>query len=265
MPNNFRDHVDVWLKLSESETDYAVMFVKCWIPFNAWYCNNYGSTKDKTCLDQVKTDSNVFKAKLNSLLQGSNNESMRFQAHVAQLHEYLDENPIPDASENRITFKSIQFRDNPLRITTPRKNLRNLEYFSEYLTTGAVRCVIDDPRNTNPPLFNYSHSKWSLSHFEVDSDLLNLSDERKNLITQCFMEIDPRKKENMIRTKRGNSIKLGEFYFTNQIDLVSMAIIQILYLLRCKLFHGELQPNGNNLKAYEPAYHIMRILNKSLK
>ena len=54
-------------------------------------------------------------------------------------------------------------------------------------------------------------------------------------------------------------------YFTDNLEDVSKSIIQILYELRCKLFHGEIEPSDTNLGVFEQAFYIQRVLIKALR
>jgi hypothetical protein len=268
MPNNFTGHIDKWLLLSESETDFAILFVRAWIPFNAWYCNNYGSTKDRTCIDQIKIDGNQFRARLVALLTGTNADSKRFRTFLGQLHELLEAHPIPDADPaKRISFINIYYRTNPKTVTNPTIKRRNLEYKVEKLSNDSIVAIVVNTTSV-PPItkYTYSHIKYDYQHFSADilaTNLLNA--DQKEILKNCFLEIDPKRKENLIVNGNRHYLEAGGVYFINNSDLLSQAIIDVLYSLRCKLFHGELQPSRDNLSIYEPAYYILRILSKSLK
>jgi len=266
MANNFVGHVDKWLLLSESETDFAILFVRAWIPFNAWYCNNYQNTNDRHCIDLIKTDQNQFRAKLVALLGGNYPEALLFKGHLANLHNLLEQNPIPEIGDNRITFKSLWFRNNPVTVTNPLVRRRSLEYKVEKLSSGQVVAIIVNTR-TNPPLtlYNYTHTRYDIAHFETDIIANIPTLEKREAIFDCFKALNPKKKENLLAAQKKNSIEIGNTYFINDAGLLSQAIIELLYSLRCKLFHGELQPSLNNLTIYEPCYYILRILLKSLK
>src|SRR5690349_23841087 len=143
MSNNFTGHIDKWLLLSETETDFATLFVRAWIPFNAWYCNSYGSTKDRECIDKIKTDGNQFRARLIALLTDTNVEAKRFRGFLGQLHELLEAFPIPNAHPSkRISFTSIYFRVNPKTVTNPPKKKRNLEYKVEKLSNQSIVAIV---------------------------------------------------------------------------------------------------------------------------
>ena len=40
---------------------------------------------------------------------------------------------------------------------------------------------------------------------------------------------------------------------------------EILYELRCKLFHGEIEPSDTNSGVFEQAFYIQRVLIKALR
>ncbi len=262
MANNFVGHVDKWLLLS----DFAILFVRAWIPFNAWYCNHYQNTKDRYCLDKIKSDNNQFRAKLIAVLNGNYPEALIFKSHLNQLYSLLEQHPIPDATlDKRVTFQNLWFRDNPITVSTPITK-RGLEYKAEYLTNKSVKVLIVNTRVTpNSTIYTYTNPSYDITHFQADI-IANVSvDEQRTQILDCFTQINPRKKESLLAVTKRGSLMIGDTAFLNDADLLSRAIIELLYNLRCKLFHGELQPSQNNLTIYEPCYHILRILLKSLK
>jgi hypothetical protein len=253
--------------MSNNFTGFATLFVRAWIPFNAWYCNSYGSTKDRECIDRIKTDGNQFRARLMALLTDTSVEAKRFRSFLGQLHELLEAFPIPDAHPNkRITFTNIYFRVNPKTVTNPPRKKRNLEYKVEKLSNNSIVAIVVNT-NTTPPAtkYNYTYIKYDHNHFSDDVDNSALNSQQRELLNDCFLEINPKRKENLISSGPKNSIEAGGVYFVRNSDLVSQAVIDVLYHLRCKLFHGELQPSRDNLSVYEPAYYILRILLKSLR
>jgi hypothetical protein len=266
MANYFIGNVDKWLLLSESETDYAIHFVRCWIAFNAWYCNHYKINADRLCIEKIKSDNNQFRTRLIALLGNADETALKFKLHIAQMHSMLEAYPIPNADkDDQITFRNICYRINPV-VSPPSKNRRNLEYKVERLSNRSVKAMIVSKNRTGTLVtkYQYSHKKFDNNHFQADLNAVVLLEEQKKYLSECFFEIDPKKKESLLSLDKRNFLDIGGISFINNRDLLSMAIIEVLYSLRCKLFHGELQPSKDNLKVYEPAYNILRILNKSL-
>mgnify|MGYP000432132178 CR=1 FL=1 len=268
MPNQFVEHKDRWLLLSEhSDFEYALLFIRTWIPFNAWYCNNYPDLRnnDSRILKVVKADNNLFRTRIISLLQGSDGEARHFREIVADLHACLEKYYIPDHNE-RVTFSKLYFRDNPRRVSSYIK--RKINYKAELIVnssneTTSVRLVLIDSATGNNKL-NYTYHKYSMEHLMQDIDFKKLKHEQFTTAKKCFADIDPKRQESLLSSTT-SFLRIGDHKFIDDANLLSQSLIQVLYRLRCILFHGEIQPSKDNLGVYEPAYHLMRILIKSLK
>lgn len=57
---------------------------------------------------------------------------------------------------------------------------------------------------------------------------------------------------------------MGEYNFVDDNNKISRGIVEILYLLRCSLMHGELSPDNNAKLVYQYAYEILRMILKKL-
>lgn len=263
MPNNFIDHKDRWLSLAESDSDFAVLFIRNWIPFNAWYCNSYPQhhSKDRPILDALKNENNVFRTKIIALLNGEDADANQFRTFLGELHRSLERNYIPNP-ENRISFTDIYVRENP--VLTSKREFKQFRYKVEKLTNDSIKADIAN-KKTSVPILAYTHTKYDLDHFHASPDYQSLSVERKHIVDICFKEINPKKKESFISLKKASTVDCGGVNFINDYPLLAQAIIEILYRMRCILFHGEIQPNKDNLSVYEPAYYMLRLLLKSLK
>lgn len=266
MPNNFVDHKDRWLTIAKGEFDYSIFFIKSWLPFNAWYCNNYPQYKnnDSLILNEIKRDSNIFRGRIIAHLDGSDNDSISFRVYLCQLHTLLEKCIVPDIT-NKITFKNIFFRENSCRIFT--KTHRLIDYKLEIVAPIAphnirIKGVII---KNNLNVFPYQHNKYDLEHFRNDSLFLNLSPASQAIIIEGFNKINPKLKESLIIHSRKEALAtILTPFFINDTNTISQAIIEVLYKLRCILFHGEIQPTKDNLELYEPAYYMLRLLLKAL-
>src|ERR1700727_80897 len=88
--NNFVGNVQKWLAIAD--VDYYILFVKSWIPFNAWYATSYPAhnNNDSLILNDIKSTSNIFRDRIIALLAGQNLESQRFRQYLAELHLQLE-------------------------------------------------------------------------------------------------------------------------------------------------------------------------------
>ena len=268
MANNFIDFKGRWLQIANDDFEYSILFIKSWLPFNAWYCNSYPSlnNSDRKILTELKQDNNLFRTRIVSLLEGEDEESKYFRSNLVLLHNQLERCKVPSV-EKSVSFKSLNFRENPNTIYT--KTHRNNQFKVEFITPVApqnYRIKIDVLNRNNNSILAYQHTKYNLTHFEASNDFQNLSETNQKIILDGFKSLSPKLKESLIVQRKNKSLKtVKEILFTENTDHLSQAIIEILYNLRCILFHGEIQPNKDNLKIYKPAFYMLRLLIKSLE
>lgn len=276
-----------WIDRSELKVDYFIEFIKVWIPFNAWYMHNFydedSSPKrnnDSSIIYHLNTTSNTYRDKIISLLRGTNNDSIHFKMLISNLHFELNSISIPNFNE-RITFETICLSKNPVK--TFSLNSGRLTYFVEFKDTlpkTQKRWFLEvQKKHNNQTLHRIELHNFSQQDLSNDLDFIGLPDNNMKIrLKECFDNINPRKPIMIIapakQTRAGtfvqpiNSIVMDtdrNFYFIEDFDLVSKAIVQLIYELRCKLFHGELNPNNGNMKAYEYAYQIQKILIQELR
>lgn len=267
MANNFVDHKDRWLLIANGEFEYPILFIKSWLPFNAWYCNNYPhhKNKDRPILEDMKLDNNLFITRIIALLENDDEDAIIFQTNLVKLHNNLESFKVPNATEN-ISFKSLNYRFNPK--TSFVKTYRNHNYKVEIVTPispNFYKIRIDILNANNRNIFLYNHTKYDKLHLIADKSFISLSEANKGIILGGFDAINPKLKESLIVTKKSESLPtITQILFKNDSQLLAQAIIEILYSIRCILFHGEIQPSKDNLKIYEPAFYMLKQLIKSL-
>jgi len=127
MPNIYIENAEKWRVLAD--LDYITQFVKAWIAFNAWFKNNFTSLNtDRETIDVIKTGSNKFKDKLESLLNGSDNDSKLMKNYISNLHYQLERHQIQNKGQ-RISFEDIVIETNPKNhITITRNTLEEFDY-----------------------------------------------------------------------------------------------------------------------------------------
>jgi hypothetical protein len=267
MANNFFDNKERWLQIANSEFDYSIQFIKAWLPFNAWYCNCYPihKNRDRPILEEIKKDNNLYRNRIISLLDGNDEDSEFFRFNLVKLHKQLELCKVPNAT-TPISFCDINYRENPETIWT--KIIRNDTFKIEFITPtppNNYKIKIDIVRSTGASVLTYLHKKYEKSNLLSFGDFIALSEANQKTLINGFDFLNPKRKESLIVKSKKDSLKtIKQIYFIDDKELLSMAIIEILYSLRCILFHGEIQPNKDNLKIYEPAYNMQRLLLKSL-
>lgn len=263
MQNYYVENAEAWKALSN--IDYFTYFVKAWIPFNAWYRNNYPALEsDAEIMQQMKTQHNSFRNRIVSLIENPEtiNESKVFKANLAELHYQLERNYIYNRGV-RISFTNIIVEENPQTIET--RIYRGFSYKVE-IDGGnkkKVTATIIDGKSVSR--LNISqYNGYNLDEIINDAQYKALPPECKRILKDCYDEVNPKKPIGLLTTDAENSIKIGNYHFVNDSELIAKAIITIIYNLRNSLFHGQLVPDRKTQLVYEPAYHILRMLVMSL-
>ena len=68
-----------WIDKIDIEVDYFSAFIKAWIAFNSWYRTKYNDKQDIKIIEKIKSQNNEFKNYINSLLDSSSNESIKYR------------------------------------------------------------------------------------------------------------------------------------------------------------------------------------------
>ena len=63
-----------------------------------------------------------------------------------------------------------------------------------------------------------------------------------------------------VKDTRHGRIRIEGSNYTNDYVVLAAAIIDVLYDLRCKAVHGEIEINSTMLQVYEHAFALLKIL-----
>ena len=275
-------HIKNWI--DKSDPDYYIMFIKAWIPYNAWYMHNFYNENerrinDKSIIRYIQNNPNKYKDKIISLINGNDDDSKQFKQRITLLHYQLESHPIPDY-DNRISFDNICIEDNTINTKVIRCGRHSIKGTKDTtIQRTAPRWIFEVIVNrTAATIHRIALYKCSLTELHSNSDYRGITDSSIKLtIDKCLNEINPQKTISVISkpivqrdgsySRPRNSITIDDnknLYFINDSEQISKSIIQIIYDLRCKLFHGELDPTNANLGIYEQAFYIQKMLIKEL-
>ena len=274
MTSLYTENSEKWKSLAS--IDYFTQFVKAWIPFNAWYKNYYTGIKtDREAINEIKKNSK-FRNKLISLLKDNSNDGIVFRSYIARLHWELERKHLFNKSD-RITFERISIESNSKKThvwTYSSITYKVEREISEKPKKEIQICVIGKKGQN---CFNYAQiDGFSLDDLTSHQDFLKLSRTQRETLKICYEEINPSKPINLLiqdpeLIKRAGDpkakrewIKIENFLFINDEDKICKGIIEVLYKLRNVLFHGEIIPDNDTNKVYEPAYQILYALIQAL-
>ena len=230
------------------EVDWLGQYGKAWIAFNAWYRNSFDQQKrDRQIIEEIKNDDGDIRSKIENLLSGTGSDRKSFQSDVADLHRLLSAKPIKSGGE-RISFEEIEDYQHAKPIDE-KKN--NVSYKIEIDVPNKKRVVTITTSNGVEILCKTIKKGCSLDV----QQLTDLSDAQKRTLDGFLKASTPIHNLLVFDSK---PLEIGNFNFTNDPTLIARAIIEILYQLRNALFHGEITPDSDTQRVYEPAYLILK-------
>ncbi|MBO9439915.1 hypothetical protein J7354_14685 [Sulfitobacter sp. R18_2] len=258
--------IEARLWKEKAELDYIGPFIKAWAAFNAWFRHETQSRSDRQGLTYVRDRANPVRAEILPLLRPIRNdehgrriadteEAQEFKLLIAELHSRLEAYRIEvfeDERLNQISFRSVclnrgvnlpQTRPYNRHVYTVTK--AHGQWSSEVRRdNGQVRFVL--------PQDNYDLQELIEHHDFVHSLSPVQQDQLRNLYQQC----NPRPLIDL--TVGGDRpIQAGDIAFHCQDTDLYCGLIEVIYSMRNALLHGELQPQEQAFRAYEPAYRIV--------
>lgn len=258
-------HIDNWI--TRAEPDFYTMFIKAWIPFNAWYFTEYSTKKDSIALKEIRNTKNKIRNRIEALLSNEDLDSKTFRFNLSKLHIELESRRIMNYGQI-VSFKNILIEDYLPSVATDNDRKGNIYKAIPDKTKGYRAVILDKSSRT---LLDKTFNPYDLNALISDAQYIALSDTRiKEKIRLCYAAINPSNPISIISTSniKSDYILLDtdlKIKMVNDTELIAKSLINILYTLRCLLFHGELDPSETNQPIYENAFHILKALIKELK
>lgn len=253
MPGSRMESFNDWYELSK--IDYYTQFIKAWLAFNAWMKYSYPDKNERQILVEIKNYSRI-KNKIIALIEQNNNneEAIRFKSLISNLHEGLINNNLQNRGQY-IDFRRIILEEN---IETVRDfTYSNLKYKVEKINN---RYYLDIFKLDGTSKFHYEQNRFDINELKQQPNYIALSATSQEKLIETYSWINPYREENLIYSGQGtNYINIAGIHFVNDTEKIAKALIEIVYGLRCLLFHGELVPREEYNKIYESAYYILRI------
>ncbi len=257
----FNENAHIWKDLSD--IDYFTQFIKAWLAFNAWMRNAYSDIgSERALLDSVKEQSNPVRNKIRSLLENTSDDGKSFRNHIADLHTRLEHTHLisrKNSIERRTTFvkmlsKNITNEDS-FEYRTSRYVLKRYVAGSE---KGKIEIKVLE-KDSGTLVFELEQEAYDLDRLEANQSFQRLTEERKRKVRVAYKTIAPYKEISWLAGRDEDFIKIGSYQFKNDINGLAATIVEIIYQMRCLLFHGELVPKKEFNLVYEPAYKIVKI------
>ena len=124
-----------------------------------------------------------------------------------------------------------------------------------------------------------TQSKYDINELKNFDAFLNLSNSNQSKLIDCYQKVNPfvvknftpifpREVENKNQKKLSESempyYVCGNYKFLKEPENLAKGLIEILYNLRCSLFHAETVPTKGANQVYGAAYRILYTLIQAL-
>lgn len=261
MPNTYIEHRDRWLELSA--IDYLGAFTNAWLAFNAWYRSAYTETQDRKIINEIKDQPNVVRNKIVPLLRADSEEGEQMRAGIGALHHRLENYHIHSGKgddKERIAFTKVYLRDNASTTSTQVTNGIRYEVVrgGSGVSASQVACKITS-RNGSIA-FQLTQTKWNLEELQQNTDFVRLNANQRGCLLVAYQPVCPKVIADLTQGAHTDFSKLtfGAHSFGCAKEDLFAGVVEVVYLMRCTLFHGELVPSKEASHCYEPAYRLVR-------
>lgn len=259
MPNTFVDNRDAWLRMSD--IDYVGQFVKTWLAFNAWYRSAYSETQDRNIINEIKWQANPILSKLRPMLEAASEEAEQFRSEIGLLHNRLEGYEIHSGKtpeKSRITLRSIFLKDNPPVV----KADKSYGYSFQVQRLGNRQITVEVKSKSGAVVLQHSQSNYDLTGLQTVQTYRKLTPNLQAFLKQLYEEAGPvwicdlTTHQDLDPNTR--EIKCGAYSLRCGKEALFAGVLEIVYQMRCTLFHGELVPTKDAVACYEPAFRIVR-------
>lgn len=243
-----------WIEQIDIKIDFYSAFIKAWIAFNSWYRSEYSERTDRDIIEKLKSENNRFKGYIETLLDTNNNtnDSIAFKKNLNNLRSALVTAAIVTQERSGVN-QQISFSE--IAINNPKPMAEGdyrTTHYKVQRTRQKITTLVHRKNNPADVLFQFEQDKYDETELDVHPDFLRLGKEQQGQCKAFYKEIHPYVVESVLRKDRDNNI-----IFINERSKVSRGVIEVLYLLRCSLMHGEVTPDNNSLEVYKYAYYVL--------
>ncbi len=260
LPNQAR----LWKE--KAELDYIGPFIKAWAAFNAWYRHETQTRSDRLGLNYVRDRANPVRATIVPLLRHVQNDengrripdaedAQEFKLLISELHSRLEAYRIEvfeDDRLNHISFRSVCLNRG---VNLPQTRTYNRHVYT--VTKANRQWSAEVRREGGNVRFMFAHDNYDLDGLMVQHDYVNsLSPVQQDQLRNLYQQCNPRPLSDLTAGTH-RPIQAGDIAFHCEDTELFCGLIEIIYSMRNALLHGELQPEEQAFRAYEPAYRIV--------
>jgi len=259
MPNTFIENREAWLRMSD--IDYVGQFVKAWLAFNAWYRSAYTETQDRNIINEFKWQNNPALNTLRPKLEAGGDDAAQFRAEIGLLHQRLENFELLSGkgAKKRITLRNVFMRENPRVIKAIDRY--GISFRVELLANKQVAVSLTRKKG-GASLVDMPAAAHDFTTLRSLLGFQNLSSPQQNVLRRLYAEATPLwycDLTSYTDPEPGTpALQCGAYQFRCGKDVLFAGVVEVLYEMRCTLFHGELAPTKEAVGCYEPAFRLVR-------
>jgi len=234
-----------------------------------------GQQDDRSCFQFfIDNPNNALYGRIKQLIQKntSNFDCQFFQNQFNLLEAALKNKDVPAPNaDDPIYFGLIELRPNTTKYDDA-KRVNGYQYKVVRYRSGntqgkpakSVEVIVEDLRVQNSAVVIYNHHEWDFDDLSKRlSRMRQYNANQKKLVKELFATINPIEIKDVKNLKAGK-ISIGKSNFCNDKDAICASIMHVLYALRCKAVHGEIEVTPKALQIYEYAYQMLTLITKEL-
>lgn len=259
--------------IENADIDFFTYFIKAWIPFNSWYKNKWHELhSDRAAINTIKDTVNEARSAITNFIENDSDDAKTFKSYLSSLHFQLLENDIRN-QDLRVSFQNVKVGKNRTRVID--ETYRGIKYRLERrdVQSRVDTLKVNVSKSDGTPIIQeIVQSDYCFHTFSEHRELQNLSHAQRERVKTYYKEIIPYVAINFFSeganahiSQQGERTSIGAFTFNGNAELIAQGMIEILYSLRCALFHGELNPNEANNEVYKNAYNILFMVLQKLR
>ncbi len=251
-----------WIEEIDINIDYFSAFLKAWIAFNSWYRFVYSERTDRDIIERIKTQSNSFKGYIETLLDTNNNSetATSFKENLSLLQSSLTSASIVTQERGGVS-KQISF--SAIAINNPKSEAEGDYRRTHYKIKRSreeVKTIVSKKGDPTIEYFRFEQDEYDETALDNHEDFKKMRPEQRGQCKAFYKEVRPYVTESVLQKDENNKV-----IFISERSKVSRGVIEVLYLLRCSLMHGEVSPDSNSRAAYKYAYYILSAILKEMK
>lgn len=254
-------HAIDWM--NRAEIDYIGPFVKAWAAFNAWYRHDSGAATERAMLDfAVRHHNSRLRRHVLPLLANGIGvaEGERLKLAICDLQQKLDGiqfEVTPKGRPERVSLREVCIR--PLmNWQSDQQEKSGHRYAARKLQGGHYEITVTSVR-TGQVKFTHVQARYEPNEvYVLPQFTTNLSEPQRTTLRQFYDACSPRPMVDLVQGG-GPALVLATMHFQCTSEDLLAGLVEVLYAMRNALLHGEVDPDGQVLACYEPAYRIVMI------